>query len=337
MAQRATALDADGAFPAADIAALRDAGLLLAPVPARFGGDGVGTEPGAAAAILHLMRQLGRGNLSVARLVEAHVNALRLVMRFGDEPARARAAADAAAGHLFGLWVTDAGAPVTATDGILDGRKGPCSGAGHCTRALVTAAVDGEVRMAVIALNGGEAVVPVAGMQGMRSAANGVVTLTGVAVRDWIGGADDYLREPDFSCGAWRASAAAAGALAALVDAVGAALVRRNQADAPLQLSRFGAMVTARETAWLWTQHMAETAEQDGEAATQIATVNLGRGAVERACLDAIRHAQRSLGMAAFVAPQPAERIIRDLGMYLRQPAVDAVLLEAAAWHLAQA
>lgn len=339
MLARAGALDAAGAgaFPTDDIEALRTAGVLAAPVPVRLGGEGVGTEPIGASAVLALMSALGQGNLAVARVIEAHVNALRLIVRFGDERAIGAAVTDARAGHLFGLWVTDGRRALVADRERLSGEKGPCSGAGHCTRALVTAEAADGVRMAVVALSGREAVVRVTGMQGMRGAANGVVDLDGVTVRQWIGAAGDYLVEPDFSCGAWRASAAAAGALAGLVDAVGEGLRRKGQTGAPMQLARFGEMLTARETARLWVTRMAEVAE--GEIATdaeKVATVNLGRGAVERACLDGIRLAQRSMGLGAFVAPNPVERMVRDLGTYLRQPAPDAVLLEAAAWHLAR-
>ena len=337
LAVRAAALDRDGAFPAEDIAGLHAMGALVAPLPVALGGIGAGIEASGGTAILRLMLALGRGNLAVARLFEAHVNALRLIMRFGDEAAQAAAAADARAGQLYGLWVTDAGGEaVTAVGSRLTGSKGPCSGAGYCTRALITARVGEATRMAVVALAGSEAVVPLQGMQGMRASVNGRVDLSGVMVRDWIGAAEDYLREPDFSCGAWRASAAAAGAIAGLVDGVGNVLRRRRQVDAPMQLARFAEMLMARETALLWVERMASIAEADGDPAVQVATVNLGRGAVERAGLDAIRLAQRSMGMSAFVAPEPVERMMRDLGVYLRQPAVDAVLLEAAAWHLAQ-
>lgn len=334
MLAHASALDVDGAFPLDDIAALRDSGALTAPVPVALGGLGAGTEPDGTGLILALMLALGRGNLSVARLVEAHVNALRLIMRFGDERARAATAADAAAGHLFGLWVTDGRRPLQAEGHWLTGEKGPCSGAGYCTRALVTAETTGGIRMAVVALTGSEPVAPVTGMQGMRAAANGVVTLDWAVVRDWIGTVGDYLAEPDFSCGAWRASAAAAGALEGLVAALGTSLRHRGQAEASMQVARFGEALIARDTARLWAERVAAVAEHPGDPAAQVATVNLGRLAVERACLDTIRLVQRSLGLGAFVAPNPVERMIRDLGTYLRQPAPDAVLLETSAWHL---
>jgi alkylation response protein AidB-like acyl-CoA dehydrogenase len=337
MQSRAAEHDSGARFPGDDIAALRKAGLLAAPMPEQCGGLGLGTEPAGAETLAEALRLCGQGNLAVARLFEAHVNALRLIFRYGPREAAQAAASDAAAGHLFGLWVTDppGAEPLAAERDILRGRKGPCSGAGHCTRALVTAATLDGVRMAAITLSGRETVLPLAGLQGMRAAANGTVVLDGIRVDHWIGWPGDYLREPDFSCGAWRASAAAAGGLDALVEAVRADLRRTARAPAPLQQARFGALLIAQETCRLWTARAAAIAESDAEdPAAQVAYVNLARLAIERACLDALTLAQRSLGLAAFIAPNPVERIARDLGTYLRQPAPDAVLLEAAAFHL---
>ena len=50
IAARGAALDRDGAFPEEDVAALRGIGLLAAPLPAGFGGHGLGTGPEGAAA-----------------------------------------------------------------------------------------------------------------------------------------------------------------------------------------------------------------------------------------------------------------------------------------------
>lgn len=267
------------------------------------------------------------------------MNALRLIVRYGTPVQVREAAADALQGHLFGLWVTDARAGgVRVVEGRLCGRKEPCSGAGHCTRAIVTAEHDGGTRLVLARLSGREPVTPLHGLQGMRAAANGAVSLDGVPAPEGsiIGRPGDYLREPDFSCGAWRTSAATLGVLDALVQATGQHLVGRNQADAPMQQARFGQVLIAQETARLWVGRAADIAEApgDGDAAARVAYVNLARLAVEAACLDALRHIQASLGLTAFLAPHPVERLARDLGTYLRQPARDAVLLEAAAWTL---
>lgn len=337
IAARAPALDAAAAFPFEDIDALRHAGLLAAPLPVALGGHGAGTEPAGADLALAALRALGRGHGAVARLWEAHVNALRLIVRHGTTRQVHHAAADALAGHLFGLWVTDVAnePPLTARSGHLQGRKGPCSGAGHCTRALVTVATGRDTRMAVIALTGAEPVVPIAGLLGMRAAFQGIVDLAGLPAGDWLGGPGDYLREPDFSTGAWRAAAAALGILEALTAATVRALTEAGRAGAPLQAARIGQLRIAQETARLWVTAAAARAEHPGDPADQVAYVNLARLAVEQAALQAITRAQRALGLAAFVAPHPVERLARDLATYLRQPAPDMVLLEAAAHYAA--
>jgi hypothetical protein len=43
-----------------------------------------------------------------------------------------------------------------------------------------------------------------------------------------------------------------------------------------------------------------------------------------------MRLTQRGLGLGAFMAGHPAERICRDLATYLRQPAPDETLVKAA-------
>ena len=91
MQRRAPGLDRGAGFPETEIARLRDLGALAAPLPIPLGGLGMGTDPDGADALMEALRLIGRGNLSVGRLFEAHVNALRLVVRFGS-PAVAREA-----------------------------------------------------------------------------------------------------------------------------------------------------------------------------------------------------------------------------------------------------
>lgn len=342
MQARAPMLDRDAAFPAEEVAQLRRLGALTAPLPTAEGGLGMGTEPDAARDIMTLLRLLGRGNLSVGRLYEAHVNALRLVMQNGTPAQRQRVAATALDGHLFGLWVTDApDAPVMLTrDGTLRGVKSPCSGAGHGQHALVTARVaSGDTHMLVVALPPGQPVDETAWpMQGMRAACNGSVTLDGIAAGadGLIGEAGAYLRQPDFSAGAWRGMAVALGGMETLVAEHCKMLVARGRADDPQQRARIGEALIARETARMWVHRAALLAEAGTGDAGDIANgVNLARIAVEASGLDIIRLVQRGLSLAAFRAGTLVELLLRDLATYLRQPSPDITLTEAAA-HFTQ-
>ena len=335
MAGRAEGLDVSAGFPGEDLAELVTTGLVMAPLPCRLGGSGMGTEVAGAGAVFEALRRLGRGNLAVTRLFEAHVNVVRLVLRFGTAAQAEEVAAVCRAGGMFGLWVTDApGEVLRVRDGILTGVKGPCSGAGHLRHALVTVRDGAAVRMALVALRGDEAVEAVGDrLQGMRGSGHGSVRLDGL-LPAFVGGDGDYLREPDFSGGAWRTMAATFGGMEALLEAVRGQLVRRGHAGFTMQQARFGEMAIGVETARLWTWEAGQRLEVGVAAAGDIvAYVNLARVAVETACLDVMRGAQRALGLGAFVRPNPVERLLRDLAVYLRQPAGDLVLTEAGA-HL---
>jgi hypothetical protein len=65
-----------------------------------------------------------------------------------------------------------------------------------------------------------------------------------------------------------------------------------------------------------------------------VSYVILARLAVEAAALDLMQLIQRSVGLQAFLRPNPIERISRDLATYLRQPGPDRALTSAAAWVL---
>ncbi len=240
MRRRAPALDAAAQFPAEDLDDLRGTGCLAAPVPTRLGGLGIGTEPAGARTTLALLRLLGRGNLPIGRIIEGHINAQRLVMLYGDAAQQRRAAADAQAGHLFALWIAEADPLrlITAASPVLRGRKSFGSAVGAATRAVVTATDDGGRTSMVLVAADHPCVVPeklVHPPQGMRAAGNG-----GIAFRDApappdaiIGAPGDYLREPEFSAGAWRASAVALGGLEAVIEAARDQIRARGRDDRP--------------------------------------------------------------------------------------------------------
>ena len=57
-----------------------------------------------------------------------------------------------------------------------------------------------------------------------------------------------------------------------------------------------------------------------------VAYAHMARSAIERICLDVQEAAIRSVGAAGLMRAHPMEQIVRDLTMYLRQPAPDAAL-----------
>lgn len=336
----ADVLDAAVQFPQTELAALRGVGLLTATLPEYAGGLGFGHGPEGA---LHLARLLGliaEANLSLARIYEAHVNALQLILRYGSEGQAEEAAAAARQGHLFALWVTDGPGCQGATweaDGRIVGGKAFCSAAGFATRAVITVETPEGTHMALIEVPPGREAESKIRLAGMRAAKTGSMDFTGLTLRreELLGEIGDYLREPLFSAGAWRGSAAALGGMNALLSLHRGEILARKRDGDPHQRARFGQLLMAYETVRLWVEQAALRAcLEDRPAEEIVAYVNLARLAVEAACLDAIGLSQRSLGLSAFAAGSAVERVCRDLSTYLRQPAPDETLDKAAAHYL---
>ncbi len=326
----APALDERQHFPARIVEALHAAGALAAPLPVPHFGQGLGTEPGAALRCFETLHAFGRAWMPLGRVFEGHVNAIRLIVRYGTAAQAAAAADDVHAGRLFAVWIAENPAdPVRFDHDTLHGAKTFASGQGAVTRAVVTAR---EARLEQMVLADVGAVEPAAkpDLHGMRGAGTARVDLTGVsAIR--IGRPGDYMRQPEISLGAWRTLAVLSGGAASLVDALRSALADAGRDADPHQRARLAACLAAQETARLWAARAAALAEAANASEDASGYVKLARLAVTGACLTIIEHAQRSAGLAAFVRPSRIERLCRDLSTYVRQPALDETLDEAAA------
>ena len=334
--------DAAAEFPARGIEALRAAGLLLAPFGPDQGGAGLAL-PHHAGDLFDVLRRIGGGDLSVGRLYEGHVNAVSLVYRHGRAEQVAALADAVRAGALSAVWNAEGRDPMRfrpkAAGWVIEGRKILASGAGSITRPLVTGLIDDEPWMAIPALAERHAA-DLGGWtaQGMRSSATGTIDLTGqrLGAADLIGRAGDYKLQPVFSGGAWRFCAVQLGAAERLVDLFRGALVDRGRGDDPYQRARVAACLAAVETAALWIEKAARmVAAEDRPATDIVAYVNLTRMVTERAGLDVMEHVHRGVGLLSFIRPNPIERVSRDLATYLRQPAPDGAMADAAATVLA--
>jgi alkylation response protein AidB-like acyl-CoA dehydrogenase len=333
--------DGDGAYPFDDVAALQESRLLSAVMPREFGGERL-----AGSALCDVLRQIGSGSLPLGRLYEGHVNALGLVLRYGSREQVLLVAKEAGEGRLYGVWNTDDrdGLRLVVEHGRyrLAGRKILASGAGHIGRPIVTASdADGGRYMVMPRLPVGErADLSQWTAHGMRASATGSVDFSGLPVEaiEIIGSDGDYQRQPAFSGGAWRFAAVQLGGMERLFDCLRTHLRLTGRGGNPHQASRVGEAALAVETARLWVERAAAVAEGPSQAGGDriVAYVNLARLAVERAGLDLMELVHRSVGLQAFIRPNPIERISRDLATYLRQPGPDQALTSAAAWVLEQ-
>jgi alkylation response protein AidB-like acyl-CoA dehydrogenase len=339
---RAGAYDEDSAYPTADVAALHESRLTTAALPTEYGGSAL-----SGSSLSEVLQSIGSGSLPLGRLFEGHVNAIELVLRYGDREQVALLAREAGESKLFGVWNTDdsKGLRLIHRHGRLwlEGRKVLASGAGRIERPLVTATDENGRRLMVLPKLGAADRADLSRWkaQGMRGSASGAVDFTGVEVEpiEIVGRDGDYERQPWFSAGAWRFAAVHLGGMERLLDLLRRHLRETNRGQDPHQAARLGGAAMAIETARLWVAEAASISEAPlGSRAPEhlVAYVNLTRLAVEAAALDLMQLVQRSVGLQAFLRPNPIERVSRDLATYLRQPGPDRALTDAAAWILAQ-
>ncbi|WP_394271072.1 acyl-CoA dehydrogenase family protein [Qipengyuania sp.] len=328
IASRAGAADHREGDVAADVAALHQAGWLAACLPHAAGGAGWGTEPGGTLAALDALRGLGRSNLSVARLFEGHMNAVKLVALYAAEELREKSFAAVRDGVLFGVWGADDPArPLALRDEgdalILEGAKRFASGLGIVRHAVVTA---GD-RLLLVPTDDDTRADPAGWtMAGMRATRSGRYDFTGLALppNALLGEASDYYREPFFEGGVWRYCAAHLGGAEALHDAVCETLVGLGRTGDPHQQDRIAVSAMALETARLWLLRAASEVEAEGADPRKAALSLFAREVTERSCREVIAAAERALGMAAHVEGSVIERMRRDLALFLCQAAPDA-------------
>lgn len=323
IALHAAARDIDGAFPQEAFDELGALGLLSEP-PVRAD---------AMRSLLMLLAAVGRGDLSVGRIFEGHVNACWLIQEYGTPAQREYSIGIARRGGVFGVWNTDApDDPLRLEGGRLVGKKNFASGVDGLSHAIVT--VTGEEGRRMI-------VVPVSDLPvdrswwrplGMRASGSHIADMTDIVVEpDWfLGGPDDYIRQPWFSAGAVRFLAVQTGGMHAVFDEAVAHLRRTGRAENPYQSHRLARMGVAVESCYLWFDRVADAwssaasnPSADKPKRYLEAAANGARLAVETAAMAVLDDAERAIGAASMIAPHPFERLMRDMRTYLRQPNPD--------------
>lgn len=142
-----------------------------------------------------------------------------------------------------------------------------------------------------------------------------------------------YARQPWFFGGAVRFTAVQTGGIERLVFETAQYLAHRGRAGDLLQTMRLGEMRVALRTALHWLDAGADAwsaydAGPGDEAAAQavVEAADGARIAIEGAALSVIERAMRAIGARGLQEPLPFVRLVRDLEMYLRQPAPDAAI-----------
>ncbi len=251
--------------------------------------------------------------LSVARLAEAHVDAMAIL---GDADCRS------GSGASYGVWASHSTSEPLMFDPAsrkLSGTKRFCGGAGIVERALVSARTsDGQPALLDVAVLVSESF-RVSDDEwttlALSETSTGTVVFERHPVESVVGVPGWYLDRPGFWHGACGPAACWAGGAAGLVDAASSLI-----GDDPHRRAHHGAMVASM---WAMRAMLAEAGNQidsgptDRDAAEQRARSL--RWVIERMCTDILDRFSRAFGPRPFVGDAAIAHRVADLHLYLRQ------------------
>ncbi len=339
IAEMAQQTDQSGSFPQQEFDWLAEEGLLAVTLP----GQPLSSQENHTGSLLQLLKLVGKGNLSVGRIYEGHINALYLIHLFARKSQRQRWYGDAQKEQrIFGVWNTQAQDGITLTaqgkgQYRLHGAKTFCSGAQWVTRPIITGTLIDEAgkpqgwQMAIVPLE------KISGLPvdpsfwkplGMKASVSYKIDFSGIVLTDddLLGKPDDYHQQPHFSGGAIRFAAVQLGGAEAIFDATRRYLQELRRTGDPYQQMRLGQMAVWIETGNLWLRQAGEQADRREDIEKTIGYANMTRTAIEQLCLEIMPLAERCVGARGLLQPHPFARLHADLTTYLRQPAPDAAV-----------
>lgn len=258
---------------------------------------------------LALLALARRDDVAVARLAEAHVDALAILHEAGLEPVEHA---------LYGVWASvGRGRDVELdADGRVSGSKPFCSGIGVVDRALVDVHVGDRRQLVDVAVGPGalDTVTPGDGWAtpALADTATGPVRFAGHPVDRLVGDPGWYLDRVGFWHGASGPAACWAGAAIGLVD-------DHDPGDDPFRRAHFGAMRAEShllETVLTRAGDAIDRHPDDGSTAR--VTALMTRYLVHESCLRIADRYARSAGPRGLIGERSSQRYA-DLLLYVRQ------------------
>ena len=337
-----------------DLQRLNESGALRACLPKKLGGSNwaLTKNENETKASFDFLRRLGKANLSLARLFEGHLHAVRLIELFAHNRLRKTIFSKVKEGALLGVWGASLNQPLRFTT-LPNGKIRL-----HGEKRLVTGL--GMVELAIIRLRKNErdadqlAVVDVTDTSrqnieywdasGMRPTLTGSFDFSDLEIKEGnlFGQPGDFHQEPHYIGGVWRHSVAHLGGAEAIIDTWREMLIRKNRLDDPFQLTR---LAKARSETLAASAMLFKTACLVEEATRKPTKENvddavlaclLAHDQMEDVCVRILNLCEKSLGMEAFIERCPIERMRRDLSMFIRHIAPDGRLLQAAEFLMAR-
>jgi hypothetical protein len=306
-----------------DTAKLRSSSGSMRSVLADVVSAGGTVWTGPLAGLVSALDEVARVDLCLARLVEGHADALRIIDEAGARPRPG----------LYGVWASrSAGTGLRAlpapSSWALDGELRFASGIGLLDRCLVSASLDThhllfdlDLVAAARDIEVDESSWNTVAMDASRSFT--VRVGTRVETQAQVGGTDYYLSRRGFPVGGLGVAAVWVGGAKQVLDAVTSGL--RPFTPTPHQHCRLGAMLQAVWTCDLavsTTAAVVDTLSVD-RAADQVARA---RTAVVLGCDSVLENAAVVVGPGGLSSGPRLSRTMADLAIYIRQHHVDATL-----------
>jgi hypothetical protein len=258
------------------------------------------------------LMEVARMNLSLARLAEAHFDALSILAEAGRSPIR---------GALYGVWASEIpGQDMTCNDHKLSGKKRFCTGAGLLDRALITAKCPNHCLIDVN-LRTQESSLTIDTAEWITTAfadtATATVTFQSTPFKDEdvVGPSRWYLDRPGFWTGAIGPAACWAGGALGLVDW---ALCQKR--DDPHTLAHLGAL---EADAWHLRACLAKAGDEiDGHPHDAVENQKLAlivRHLIETTCADILTRLGRAYGPRPLAFDPDISRRYAEVELYIRQ------------------
>ena len=267
---------------------------------------------GSTAARHAKLFDIGREDLSLAKLAEAHFDAIAILAEANRRPA---------AGAIYGVWASEVpGHALTLRDGELSGTKPFCSGGELMDHALVTAESPEPVLVDVNLRDPGQAVRFDCSMWqtgAFRATQTGSATLTNakVSADAVIGQPGFYLSRAGFWHGACGPAACWTGGVAGLLD-----FAESSKRDDPHTLAHLAAMHT---NVWamqaLLKQAGDEIDENPADASAAHARALKLRHSIEQLGTDTLRRFARAYGPHPLAMNASTACRYQEADLFLRQ------------------
>ena len=274
--------------------------------------------PGAGATPLRHQRlmEIGREDLTLARLAEAHWDAVAILAEAGRRPE---------ANQIYGVWASEKPGEAlelrsSASGMTVRGSKMFCSGAGLVDRALLTVGIPKNL-LVEIDLRRNASTIRFDGTGwktrafGETNTSNAIFEDAPVTEADVIGDPEWYVDRPGFWHGACGPAACWAGGAIGLVD-----FAARQKRDDAHTLAHLGAMHASR---WGLRSHLDRAGKEIDADPTNVNEAEIRalslRHLIEQLCTDVLRRIPRAYGPFPLAMDEAISLRYQELDLYLRQ------------------